>query len=87
MIDPGEIVKQSSEPPAKSGWLKRTVEKWGDKGKLMLPDLLHPSTETKPNRALRLDWSTLKQWLGVRKVGVMKTVLGGSIISGIPRVF
>ncbi len=24
-----------------SGWLKRTVETWGDKGKLMLPDLLH----------------------------------------------
>lgn len=24
-----------------SAWLKRTVEKWGDKGKLMLPDLLH----------------------------------------------
>ncbi len=24
-----------------SGLLKRTVEKWGDKGKLMLPDLLH----------------------------------------------
>lgn len=23
-----------------SGWLKRTVEKWGDEGKLMLPDLL-----------------------------------------------
>lgn len=24
-----------------SAWLKRTVETWGDKGKLMLPDLLH----------------------------------------------
>lgn len=24
-----------------SGLLKRTVEKWGDKGKLLLPDLLH----------------------------------------------
>ena len=24
-----------------SGWLKQTVEKWGDKGKVMLPDLLH----------------------------------------------
>ncbi|HBJ85043.1 MAG TPA: YeeE/YedE family protein [Verrucomicrobiales bacterium] len=24
-----------------SGWLKRTVETWGDKGKVMLPDLLH----------------------------------------------
>lgn len=24
-----------------SAWLKRTVGKWGDKGKLMLPDLLH----------------------------------------------
>jgi hypothetical protein len=24
-----------------SGWLKQTVEKWGDKGKLTLPDLLH----------------------------------------------
>ena len=24
-----------------SGWLKRTVETWGDKGPLMLPDLLH----------------------------------------------
>ncbi len=24
-----------------SAWLKRTVEQWGDKGKLMLPDLLH----------------------------------------------
>ncbi|MES2467473.1 MAG: YeeE/YedE thiosulfate transporter family protein [Verrucomicrobiota bacterium] len=24
-----------------SAWLKRTVEKWGDKDKLMLPDLLH----------------------------------------------
>ncbi|MEY3897354.1 MAG: hypothetical protein RLZZ214_2875 [Verrucomicrobiota bacterium] len=24
-----------------SAWLKRTVEIWGDKGKLMLPDLLH----------------------------------------------
>ena len=24
-----------------SGWLKRTVEKWGDKGKVMLPDLAH----------------------------------------------
>ncbi len=24
-----------------SSWLKRAVEKWGDKGKLMLPDLLH----------------------------------------------
>ena len=22
-----------------SGWLKQTVEKWGDKGKVMLPDL------------------------------------------------
>ena len=24
-----------------SGWLKRTVETWGDKGKVVLPDLLH----------------------------------------------
>lgn len=24
-----------------SGWLKRTVETWGDMGKVMLPDLLH----------------------------------------------
>ncbi len=24
-----------------SGWLKQTVEKWGDKGKVLLPDLLH----------------------------------------------
>ena len=24
-----------------SGWLKQTVEKWGDKGKVMLPDLVH----------------------------------------------
>ena len=24
-----------------SGWLKRTVETWGEKGKLTLPDLLH----------------------------------------------
>jgi len=24
-----------------SGWSKRTVEKWGDCGKIMLPDLLH----------------------------------------------
>ena len=24
-----------------SGWLKRTVETWGDQGKVMLPDLLH----------------------------------------------
>jgi len=24
-----------------SGWLKRTVETWGDRGKLMLPELLH----------------------------------------------
>ena len=24
-----------------SGWVKQTVEKWGDKGKVMLPDLLH----------------------------------------------
>ena len=24
-----------------SAWLKQTVEKWGDKGKVMLPDLLH----------------------------------------------
>jgi hypothetical protein len=24
-----------------SGWLKQTVEKWGDHGKVMLPDLLH----------------------------------------------
>jgi hypothetical protein len=24
-----------------SGWLKQTVEKWGDKGKVMLPDLAH----------------------------------------------
>lgn len=24
-----------------SGWLKRTIETWGDKGKVMLPDLLH----------------------------------------------
>jgi uncharacterized protein len=24
-----------------SGWLKNTVETWGDKGKLMLPDLVH----------------------------------------------
>lgn len=24
-----------------SAWLKRTVETWGDKGKVMLPDLLH----------------------------------------------
>ena len=24
-----------------SGWLKRTVETWGDKGKVLLPDLLH----------------------------------------------
>ena len=24
-----------------SGWLKQTVEKWGDKGKVMLPDLFH----------------------------------------------
>ncbi len=24
-----------------SGWLKRTVETWGDHGKVMLPDLLH----------------------------------------------
>ncbi len=23
-----------------SGWLKRTIEKWGDKGKIMLPDLV-----------------------------------------------
>jgi hypothetical protein len=24
-----------------SGWTKRTVEKWGDLGKVLLPDLLH----------------------------------------------
>ena len=24
-----------------SGWLRQTVEKWGDKGKVMLPDLAH----------------------------------------------
>lgn len=24
-----------------SSWLKQTVEKWGDKGKVMLPDLAH----------------------------------------------
>ena len=24
-----------------SGWMKRTVEKWGDLGKVLLPDLLH----------------------------------------------
>ena len=24
-----------------SGWLKQTVDKWGNKGKVMLPDLLH----------------------------------------------
>ena len=24
-----------------SGWLKRTVQKWGDHGQVMLPDLLH----------------------------------------------
>jgi uncharacterized protein len=26
-----------------SGWLKQTVEKWGDRGKVTLPDLLHVS--------------------------------------------
>lgn len=26
---------------ALSGWLKQTVEKWGDKGKVMLPDIAH----------------------------------------------
>ena len=24
-----------------SGWLKQTVETWGEKGKLTIPDLLH----------------------------------------------
>jgi len=24
-----------------SGWTKRTIEKWGDLGKVLLPDLLH----------------------------------------------
>ena len=26
-----------------SGWTKRTIEKWGDLGKVLLPDLLHPA--------------------------------------------
>ncbi len=29
-----------------SGWSKRTVEKWGDLGKVLLPDLLHVPSRT-----------------------------------------
>lgn len=38
-----------------SGWLMRTVETWGDKGKVMLPDLLHvPQSVFVPGFALLL---------------------------------
>jgi hypothetical protein len=38
-----------------SAWLKQTVEKWGDKGKVMLPDLLHiPRAAFVPGFALLL---------------------------------
>jgi uncharacterized membrane protein YedE/YeeE len=39
-----------------SGWSKRTVESWGDIGKVMLPDLLHiPRSIFVPGLALLLD--------------------------------
>lgn len=38
-----------------SGWLEQTVEKWGDKGKVLLPDLLHiPRAAFVPGFALLL---------------------------------